>query len=124
MYRVLLLCHDACLREELQRCLCQQGVHLVPALPADAVMAVDPVLSAAQRESLQAYVDTGSVEKAAQLRGSSPHTIKNHLREARRRLGVKNTAQLVCLAYALGLVDVLDSTKVLEKWHESAIDNT
>ncbi len=122
MYRVLVLCHDASLREQAIRCLHQQGFHVVSTLPAEAIVAVHPVLTSAQRECLQAYVDCGSMRQAAQRRGCSVNTMKNHLREARRRLGVRNCAQLVCLAHALGLVEVVHSRKVPENWHKSAID--
>ncbi len=122
MYRVVLLCRDAWLRKKLERCLREHDLHLVSSPPVDAVVAVEPVLSEAQSESLQAYIDCGSIEEAAERRGCSPHTLKNHLRQARQRLGVKNCVQLVCLAQALGLVDAVYSSKVSEKWHESAID--
>ena len=123
MPRVLLICPDAFLREQLtQRLRDGEDLVLVEVPPAEAVVVGEPVLTEAQKECLQMYVERGSVEQVARRRGCSVHTVKNHLLSAQRRLGARNCAQLVHRAWCSGLLTVWSSTQVPKNWHESTID--
>ncbi len=118
MPTVWLICPDAALREQLLRSL-RDGEGLtvcVKPCAAEAVVVVPPVLTQAQIEALQADVDTGSVREAARLRCCSPQTIRHHLAAARARVEAKNVAQLVHIAWMLGLLIAPSSTNWLQKW--------
>lgn len=117
MPTVWLICPDAALREQLLRSL-RDGEELtvcVKPCAADAAVAVPPVLTQAQVEALQAYVDMGSVREAAKRRCCSPQTIRHHLTAARARVKAKNVAQLVHIAWMLGLLTAPSSTNWLQK---------
>lgn len=124
MRTVWLLCPDAALREQLSQSLRDGEGIIVCAKPcaADAVVAVPSVLTQAQVEALQAYVDTGSVREAAKRRCCSPQTIRHHLAAARARVGARNVAQLVHIAWMLGLLTAPSSTNWLQEWQKLAID--
>ncbi len=124
MPTVWVICADAVLRERVLRCLRDGAGMSVCVKPcvADTVVAVHPVLTPAQIESLQAYVDTGSVRGAAERRCCSPDTIRRHLEAARARVGAKNVAQLVHIAWMLGLLTAPSSTNWLQKWQKWTID--
>jgi DNA-binding NarL/FixJ family response regulator len=106
---VWLICPDAGLRERLRQCL-RHGegleVRLKPCV-CDAVVVAEPVFTSAQAETLQAYVDTGSVRGAAKRRCCSEQTIRRHLANARLRVGAQNVAQLVYIACALGVLNAV-----------------
>ncbi|MGQ9739293.1 MAG: response regulator transcription factor [Armatimonadota bacterium] len=123
MPRVLLICPDAFLRERLtQRLRDGEDLVLVHVPPADAVVVGEPVLTEAQKECLQMYVEYGSVEQVAMRRRCSVQTVKNHLLSAQRRLGAKNSAQLVHRAWCSGVLTVWSSTQVPKNWYKSSID--
>jgi DNA-binding NarL/FixJ family response regulator len=114
---VWLLCPDAGLRERLQRCL-RDGAGLEVRLKpcaCDAVVVAEPVWTPAQVETLQAYVDTGSVSGAARQRCCSEQTIRRHLANARRRVGAQNVAQLVYIACAAGVLTPVYTNKLVTK---------
>lgn len=124
MPTVWLICPDAVLREQLLRCL-QDGAGVtvrVQPCAADAVVAVPPVLTEAQVEVLQAYVETGSVRGAARRRCCSEQTVRRHLASARARVGAANVAQLVHIAWMLGLLTAPFSTNWVQKWQKWTID--
>lgn len=52
-------------------------------------------LTPQQRATLMAYARAGSIESAAALLGIGGQTIKNHLTDAYRRLGVKSGPQAI-----------------------------
>ena len=121
---VWLLCPDAGLRERLQQCL-RDGegleVRLKPCA-CDAVVVAEPVFTPAQVETLQAYVEMGSVRGAAKRRCCSEQTVRRHLENARRRVGAQNVAQLVYIACALGVLNAVSSTNWVQKWQNLGID--
>jgi len=121
---VWLLCPDAGLRELLERCL-RDGAGLEARLKpcaCDAVVVAEPVWTPAQVETLQAYVDTGSVRGAAKRRCCSEQTVRRHLANARLRVGAQNVAQLVYIACALGVLNAVSSTNWVQKWQNLGID--
>jgi len=124
MPTVWVICPDAVLRERLLRSLRDGEEMTVCVKPcvADAVVAVSSVLTQAQIEALQAYVDTGSVRGAAERRCCSPQTIRRHLAAARARVGAENVAQLVHIGWMLGLLTAPSSTNWLQKWQKLTID--
>lgn len=107
MCRVSLLCQDASLRQRLRDCLEQAGftVCMHPCQAKALVLNGSP-LTPTQVEVLQAYVDTGDVGEVARLRSCSEETVRRHLAEARRRVRAKNVAQLVHIAWALGVLTI------------------
>jgi len=85
---VWLLCPDAGLRERLEQRL-RDGAGLEVRLKpcaCDAVVVAEPMFTPAQVETLQAYVQTGSVRGAAQRRCCSEQTVRRRLANARRRV--------------------------------------
>lgn len=56
-------------------------------------------LTPQQRATLIEYARAGTVHGAAQLLGIGPQTVKNHLSEAYRRLGVKTGPQAVYVLF-------------------------
>lgn len=55
-------------------------------------------LTDAERAALQAWRLTGSATLAAHVLNKSPHTIREQLRNARSRLGVRRTAEAAHIA--------------------------
>lgn len=55
------------------------------------------VLTPRELDSLRALVETGSVASAADALGIAPQTMKNHLRDAYRRLDVNGAVQAIAL---------------------------
>ena len=88
----------------------------------DAVVVDGSLLTPTQVEVLQAYVDTGDVGEVARLRSCSEETVRHHLAEARRRVGAKNVAQLVHIAWALGVLTVGYNKNWSKKWQKLGID--
>lgn len=52
-------------------------------------------LTPAERRVIQVMRTADSYEHAARLLGISPNTVRNHLANARSRMGVKTTRQLI-----------------------------
>ena len=88
----------------------------------DAVVVAEPVWTHAQVETLQAYVETGSVRRAARRRCCSEQTVRRHLANARRRVDADNVAQLVYIACAAGVLTPVYSTNWSQKWQKWGID--
>lgn len=117
MCRVSLLCQDAPLRQRLRECLEQAGFTVcMPPCQAEALVLNGSPLTPTQVEVLHAYVDTGDVGEVARLRGCSEETVRRHLAEARRRVRAKNVAQLVHIAWALGLLTIGYNKNWSKKW--------
>ncbi|GIV16213.1 MAG: hypothetical protein KatS3mg022_1648 [Armatimonadota bacterium] len=89
---------------------------------ADAVVVVPPVFTQAQVETLRAYVDTGSVRGAAKRRCCSEQMVRRHLAAARARVKAQNVAQLVHVAWMLGVLTAPSSTNWVQKWQKLTID--
>ncbi|MEJ5253647.1 MAG: helix-turn-helix transcriptional regulator, partial [Armatimonadota bacterium] len=111
------------LLQKLRSCLEKEGFTVcIHPCQAEAAAVVDSPLTPAQVEVLQAYVEAGDVEEVARLRGCSAETVRRHLAEARRRVGAKNVAQLVHIAWALGLLTIGYNKNWSKKWQKFGID--
>jgi DNA-binding CsgD family transcriptional regulator len=61
-------------------------------------------LTPREKEILQLYVELASANAVAEVLALSPQTVKNHLYEMRKKVGAKNTSQLVYML-ATGVLD-------------------
>lgn len=61
------------------------------------------ILTKRQEETLLAYGQLGSTAAVAEELNLSPNTVRNHLLEARRRLGVRFTIEAVWMARGMHL---------------------
>ena len=57
-----------------------------------------------QKQLLQLLANDYSQKQAAEKMGLSPHTVKNHLHNARQKNSARNTAHLVAMAYTEGII--------------------
>jgi DNA-binding NarL/FixJ family response regulator len=66
---------------------------------------VTPVLTRRQREILQLLADGHSTESAANSLGLSPETVRTHIKAVLARLGARDRAHAVAIAFRGGLID-------------------
>lgn len=64
-----------------------------------------PALTRRQREILQLFADGLSTERAARSLGLSPETVRTHIKAVLARLGARDRAHAVAIAFRGGLID-------------------
>jgi DNA-binding CsgD family transcriptional regulator len=105
---VLVVGNDAIATERVLELLQRDGqiciYRSVPPSPPDVTVMECPLLTRTQREVLQAYAQLGREQDVAEERGCSVRTVKHHLSDIRRLLGVKTTVQAVYIATRAGLI--------------------
>jgi two-component system, NarL family, response regulator len=76
-----------------------------PAAAPGANRSLSPVLTRRQREILQLYADGNSTERAAASLGLSPETVRTHTKAVLARLGARDRAHAVAIAFRGGLLE-------------------
>ncbi len=61
-------------------------------------------LSPREREVLTLFVEEGRLKPVAETLGRSMHTIQSHKSSIMRKLGAKNSVEMICSAIRKGLV--------------------
>jgi DNA-binding NarL/FixJ family response regulator len=64
-----------------------------------------PALTRRQREILQLFADGLSTDRAAAALGLSPETVRTHIKAVLARLGARDRAHAVAIAFRGGLID-------------------
>ena len=64
-----------------------------------------PALTRRQREILQLFADGLSTDRAAKSLGLSPETVRTHIKAVLARLGARDRAHAVAIAFRGGLID-------------------
>jgi DNA-binding NarL/FixJ family response regulator len=64
-----------------------------------------PALTRRQREILQLFADGLSTDRAARSLGLSPETVRTHIKAVLSRLGARDRAHAVAIAFRGGLID-------------------
>jgi DNA-binding NarL/FixJ family response regulator len=67
--------------------------------------AASPALTRRQREILQLFADGLSTDRAAAALGLSPETVRTHIKAVLARLGARDRAHAVAIAFRGGLID-------------------
>lgn len=93
----------AYLREQLSKC---HGLTLCdPETASSAVIATDSALSAAERRVLRMLLEHDKISEAANALYLSQHTIKKHLENIYKKLGVHSLHRAIIIAYRAGWLE-------------------
>src|SRR5215211_833856 len=76
-----------------------------PAASPGAARRDTPALTRRQREILQLFADGLSTDRAARSLGLSPETVRTHIKAVLARLGARDRAHAVAIAFRGGLID-------------------